>query len=68
MFFKRKAEERKMSVLRKAVYATGPVIRVLLGASALLLVVIGMKNKSVKRLGGGIGSEETVPEDKSTTR
>ena len=37
-----------MSILKKAFSATGPVIRLLLGAGALLTVVIGIKSKRVE--------------------
>jgi hypothetical protein len=56
-----------MGVLKKAVSATGPVMRVLLGAGALLMLVIGIKNRPVKRP-GNTGSEKTASSNKSKTR
>ena len=37
-----------MSVLKKTFSAAGPVMRLLLGAGALLMVVTGIKNRPVK--------------------
>lgn len=49
MFFEKKAKGKKTGVLRKAAYATGPVMRVLLGMGAILLAAMGIKNKLAKR-------------------
>ncbi len=40
-----------MSIFKKAVSASGPVMRVLIGAGAFVLLILGLKEKSGKDAG-----------------
>jgi len=54
-----------MGILKKAVSASGPIMRVLIGAGAFALLIFGLKEKSGKNVEHA-AVQGTAPEVKGT--